>query len=356
MSVAGDALIVETARRVLEARCDAALVNAAEDGDWPAALWQELESLALPVTWVPDAMGGPGASLADGFAVAREGARHAVPLPLAETLLASWLLARTDLTPPPGPLAVIPSQGDGALEIGAGGGVNGDAAGVPFADVAGHLVGLAQEGGGVRVALFARDDVSVQPGRSLAGEPAGVVLLRGAVPRAVSAPQPPSLAAEFERMGALMRAQQMAGALSSVLEQALDYSRTRHQFGRPIARFQAVAHALAVLAGEVSAASAAADAGVAAVARHGIETDLAFVAVASAKIRSGQAAGAGAAIAHQVHGAIGFTREYSLQQRTRRLWSWRDGFGSESRWAIALGRHIAAGGAARLWPTLTALD
>ncbi len=76
--------------------------------------------------------------------------------------------------------------------------------------------------------------------------------------------------------------------------------------------------------------------------------------VASAKIRVGEAAGEGAAIGHQVHGAIGFTIEHILHRYSRRLWSWRDDFGSESEWAVRLGNMIAAKGGDELWPTLTA--
>jgi len=70
-------------------------------------------------------------------------------------------------------------------------------------------------------------------------------------------------------------------------------------------------------------------------------------------VRAGEAAGLGAGIAHQVHGAIGFTYEHSLHFATRRLWSWRAEFGSESQWAQVLGRAIAARGANQLWPDLT---
>ena len=83
--------------------------------------------------------------------------------------------------------------------------------------------------------------------------------------------------------------------------------------------------------------------------------DAAFIEVASAKIRVGEAAGEGAAIGHQVHGAIGFTREHILHRYTQRLWSWRDDFGDESRWAAQLGAAFAAKGGAALWPTLTAI-
>ena len=150
-----------------------------------------------------------------------------------------------------------------------------------------------------------------------------------------------------------MRAEQMAGALEGCLEQSLRYAADRRQFGRPIAKFQAVQHNLAVLAGEVAAATTSADAAASAIARHGIDDDRSLVAVATAKIRGGQAAGAGAAIAHQVHGAMGFTREYSLQHRTRRLWSWRDEFDPETVWAIELGRLIAQRGGDALWATVT---
>ena len=52
-------------------------------------------------------------------------------------------------------------------------------------------------------------------------------------------------------------------------------------------------------------------------------------------MRVGEAAGDGAAIAHQVHGAMGFTYEHSLHHFTRRLWAWREEFGNESFWAAS---------------------
>ena len=71
-------------------------------------------------------------------------------------------------------------------------------------------------------------------------------------------------------------------------------------------------------------------------------------------MRGGEAAGTGAAIAHQVHGAMGFTYEHSLHHATRRLWSWREEFGNEAVWAARLGRMVAERGADGLWPFITA--
>jgi len=68
--------------------------------------------------------------------------------------------------------------------------------------------------------------------------------------------------------------------------------------------------------------------------------------------RTGEAAAEGSAIAHQVHGAIGFTNEHVLHRFTLRLLSWRDDFGSESYWAGALGQLVARRGANQFWPML----
>jgi alkylation response protein AidB-like acyl-CoA dehydrogenase len=127
----------------------------------------------------------------------------------------------------------------------------------------------------------------------------------------------------------------------------------RVQFGRPIAKFQAVQHNRAQLAGEVAAAGAAADGASQAIANHGVGDETTEAEVAIAKIRVGEAAGNGAAIAHQVHGAMGFTYEHSLHQATRRLWSWREEFGNEAHWAELLGHMVAARGADALWPFVT---
>ena len=55
-------------------------------------------------------------------------------------------------------------------------------------------------------------------------------------------------------------------------------------------------------------------------------------------------------VAHQAHGAIGFTKEHVLHRFTRRLWAWRDEFGGESEWAFALGEMVARNGPDSLWP------
>ena len=142
--------------------------------------------------------------------------------------------------------------------------------------------------------------------------------------------------------------------MERALDTAVTYAGERKQFGRPIGKFQAVQQNLAVMAGQVAAAGAAADAGVEALSIDDPAKQEFLIAIA--KTRVGDAATLASEIAHQVHGAIGFTKEYSLQLSTRRLWSWRDEFGGEAEWAAKVGAYVCARGADALWPTLTIPD
>jgi acyl-CoA dehydrogenase len=148
--------------------------------------------------------------------------------------------------------------------------------------------------------------------------------------------------------GALIRSAQIAGALEWMLGQSVRYSTERKQFGRAIGGFQAIQHQLAVLAGHTAAAGIAAEHAFAAADRGDPRFE-----VAVAKTRVGEAAGICAGIAHQVHGALGFSYEHSLHFITRRLWAWRAEFGAEVDWATELGRLTAARGAEALWPYVT---
>jgi alkylation response protein AidB-like acyl-CoA dehydrogenase len=196
------------------------------------------------------------------------------------------------------------------------------------------------------VALVSNACWSVEPGANVAREPRDTLRLNGSVLSAAPAAVTPST---LKAAGAAIRTQQIAGALTRLIEITTQYAQDRVQFGRPIGKFQAVQQNLAVLAGQAAAAVAGAD-----IAAEAVADGIRILPIAAGKARAGEAAGVGASIAHQIHGAIGFTFEHSLHFLTRRLWSWRDEFGNDAAWNLLLGRHMAAAGADRLWAEITA--
>jgi acyl-CoA dehydrogenase len=325
--------------------------DAADEG-WAPALWETLAEAGLPLVAVPEVQGGVAGGWPELAAVVRAAGRYGAPVPLAETsALAGWLLAEAGLPVPAGPLTVAPTRAEDRLEAVEDGGtcvLRGAAGRVPWATQAAGIVVLAATDAGPVVTMVAPTACVVEPGVNLAGEPRNRVTIDGVrvgrnEVRAVTL-TPDDLLVR----GALVRAIQMVGALDRLLELTVQYAQARTQFGRPIGRFQAVQQDLARLAGECVASAAAVEGAVAAAQRGDCAAE-----VAAAKVRTAEAATLGTRIAHQIHGAIGFTQEHQLHRFTTRLWSWRDEFGGERDWAVRLGRLAAASGPDGYWGWLT---
>jgi acyl-CoA dehydrogenase len=345
-------LLADTVTRIFTDLVSKELLESAEQGAWPDALWRTLEENGLTLPLVPEARGGAGLGWQDAHVILEAAGRHAVPAPLAETIIASWLLAGAGIDVPDGPLTIAPVQMDERLHFARadrGWHLTGRATRVPWGGTARHIVVAGEADGKVTIALVAGGRARVTADRNVALEPRDTLDFEG-TPLEAAAPAATGVSANPVWLyGALARSAQMAGGLESILSQAVRYATERKQFGRAIGAFQAIQHQLALLAGHTAAAGMAA-----AHACRAAERGDPTVEVAAAKVRVGEAAGFGAGIAHQVHGAIGFTYEHSLHFATRRLWSWRAEFGAESHWAAALGRHVAGRGADQLWPDLTA--
>src|SRR3954471_19104009 len=344
--------VTEAAQRIFADLADPQAVNRDAAGAWKAPLWRALEEAGLTLAWVPEALGGAGAPLSVGFEVLAAAGRYALAAPLAETLLAGWLLARGGLAAPPGMMSLAPAQPGEPILLDPGGALRGRAPAVPFAPEVAHFAVLAQAASGTHVALVEAGACKVDAGKNLAGDSlGGVTFDRTSVLLHASAAVDVT---ELLLMGCTARAVQSAGALAALLELALRYAGERVAFERPIGRFQAVQHNLARLAGEASAALAASASAADAIGHAGRFDEGTFLEAAAAKIRCAEAAHEGAAIAHQVFGAIGYSQEHILHRFTLRLLAWREDFGNESLWAAELGRRVAERGADELWPLVAA--
>lgn len=311
----------------------AALQAAAADG-WSAELWEVAAAVELPLVDLAEEHGGSGGTLRNWVDVLHEAARRGAPIPLVETGVAGWLLAAAGARAPLVPMTVV--------EVAAAPGGVVEAAAVPAAAIAEQLVVLDRTRPVLRVGVIAPSACGIDARLGLSGEPRDAVRfdLGDVEPRGEVGAE---VADALGRRWALARSAQMAGALQAVLALALEHAAGRVQFGKPIARLPVIRERLVLLAEEAAVADAAVE-----VALRSPDE----LGVAVAKIRTGEAAGTGARLAHQIHGAIGMSDEHALHHFTRRLWAWRGEAGDERVWAQRVGTRLAAGGPTA-WELLT---
>lgn len=293
--------------------------------------WSKIEELGFAGLLVPEGEGGFGGSWIEAGLVMRLAGQHAAALPVVEAILASQIAHGARW------------QGEGFGTIAAScegeirdGRIAGKLSGVPWGRHAQFVVAELAESGAF---IVSTEDATVTQRTGLSDEPRDILAFDRAPVTKINARVAP--------WGAAARAIQIAGALDAALALAAGYVSERQQFGRPLAKFQAVQQSLAEMAMEAAAANCAAQ-GLA----RALDRGNASFEIAAAKTRCGMAASKGAAIAHQVHGAIGFTEEYALHHLTRRLLAWRSEFGGESVWSLRLGQDVVDAGADRLWPDL----
>lgn len=327
-------IAAELAEQVARALADAAgteTLRAVEDGAFPEAAWAALDGLGLAGALVPEDTGGAGLGFQDIVPVLEALGRAGAPVPLAEGIGASAVLAAAGIAPP-----------GGVLSFAAAG------APVPWGRHAAHVVLLE----GARVALHEAASLRWTQGGNIGREARDTPLVTA--PPLAEGSLPNAWGAEAALLlAALIRSAQIAGAMQAALALAVEHANTRKQFGRPIGRFQAVQQQLAVFAAEASAVSVAAAAAARAADARGLAA--AAFEIGCAKVTAGEAAAKGAAIAHQVLAAMGITEEHGLHHLTRRLWSWREEGGTERFWAQRIGAMVQST-PGPLWHFITSRD
>ncbi len=272
--------------------------------------WAEVEALSLHDLLVGQEAGGFGGSWKDAGIVFHAAARHGLSLPIGETIVVRSWLSRMGVALPAGALDFVFAEGVGGRQA--------------------HPCSRADR---KRLVLDGLYWTLLSPG-------GGEVIASG----------PMTLDAEallFE--AALLRSCQIAGAMEAMLALSVDHVIGRVQFGKPLARFQAVQQQLAVLAEECAAVACASASACQAAALGDARFE-----IAAAKWRANCGAVASVDIAHQVHGAIGFTREYPLHRFSLQALKRRGEQGAEQYWAHWIGRFTLAARPLPLWHWLTA--
>lgn len=294
------------------------------DGD----RWRAMASLGWAGLALGDDVGGAGGSLLD-LAVLCEALGHGpVPSPLVTTAVAALVLdaAGTDeqrarwlpaiaAGSAVATLAVVePGAGDewSPPSMPGGPSLSGTKLLVPWAaDAAAVVVATA---GGLHVVEPGTGGVTVERHDDLDADPLYAVTFDGApAERLGGAGDHAEVLARALDVGAALSLAFAVGAAERALALSVTHATDRHQFGRPIGAFQAVAHRCVDVRTDVDACRYLAYRAAWALARGGD----AALEVASAKAWGNDALRRIARNAHQVHGAIGFSTEHELHRTTR---------------------------------------
>jgi alkylation response protein AidB-like acyl-CoA dehydrogenase len=319
-----------------------------------AALWAQLTALDWPAVGVPEQAGGAGGELRDAAEIAAGIGRHAVALPVVEIALAGWVLARAGVSSARVSgrcVAVVPVHSPSFREAGPDWVLDGSAGTHRWA-AGSTTVLVARQVERTLVAVVAPSPVDpvvpVDPAeRNLADEPLGLIEFDGLrLATKDVAVCDAALADEVEARMAIVQAAMMGGAIERIATLTLRHLTTREQFGKTLISHQAVQHLVADIAVRRDLVLATVEAAI---------DNPTWETAAAARITASRAAGIVAAHAHQLHGAIGITREYPLHLLTRRLWAWRDAGGSQRQWQERLGHRLLTGGADNaLWSLVAA--
>ncbi|MZG05237.1 acyl-CoA dehydrogenase family protein [Streptomyces sp. SID5614] len=291
------------------------------------ALWGRLADAGVFALAVPEAYGGVGPLPVEAAVACVELGRHAVPGPVAETLVAGVLLAGAG-----GPVAAewLPGIASGAAMVSLT--LEGYGPYAPDADAADAVFTVT--GDELRLAPGPGEpSASVDPARRLfRPEPGGAPVAKGPAVRAA--------ARAAGDTAAFATAALALGCGEELLRATVAYVKQRTQFGVPVGSFQAVKHRLAdTLLGLEFARPLLYGAAVelaSEVSRPGAGTGSAEgspgagAAVAAAKVTAGEAGYAAARTALQLHGAIGYTEELDLAWWLRRARPLRDAWGTPS--------------------------
>ena len=305
-------------------------------------LWENIEDIGLTQIAVKEKFEGSDLSFNSILPVIQLSTKMGLPLPLTETIICNYLFSELDIKPPKGMITfAIETKNIKILN----GKVSGDLFSIPYLNLTDQII-ILKKIAGINKFIFIKNingkkevkkNFLSEPRYNLNIENCEIIEIKELSERI-----------DFNQIGSIIRSAQMVGAMEKVIDLSIEYCSQRVQFGRSLSKFQAIQHQISEMAVELSASTAALS-----TLTNTKQLKFKIQDVAVLKIRAGIAAGKLIAMSHQVHGAMGFTKEYELAYFTRNLNSWRNDFGNETYWQDILGKHFLEKNNLNLWEYLT---
>ncbi|MFC4061358.1 acyl-CoA dehydrogenase family protein [Planomonospora corallina] len=233
-------------------------------------LWRSLARAGLLGAVLPEEAGGAGLGPVELAVVLREIGARVAPVPVQQSLVAAMAVARygdagqrRELAPlaegelvlsaaprgpggAPGRSPAGERAGSSRVTAREGGGgwlLDGRTTAVPYAAQSARVLVPAETAGGPGLFLVEPAPAVLRPVPLPSGEPGAVLVLDGTPARPVGDPGGPAGEEAVRGLGRLATAASAAvvsGVLAGALELTCGYLRTRRQFGRALAEFQAV--------------------------------------------------------------------------------------------------------------------
>lgn len=345
-------IILDTTSKIFKDLSTKELIDEVEEGKWAGELWDVLTESGITSIGVSETLGGAGGDFVDAFHVLRLAGKYAVPLPLAETMMVNWLIAENGMSPQEEPVTLtIDLNNELEIETADGGYVlNGKLKNVSWLNGSKKVFALADFGKESVLALLPVEKAEIVEKNNLAGESIAELTFDDVNIEHLKLIEinREEMLKKVMEIGGLAKAVMMSGAMERILELTIQYTKERNQFGRPLHRLQAIQQQLAILSRETIGVIVSTN-----FAIEAFEKGVVTKEIANAKLQASQAVQTITEIAHQIHGAIGATHEHALHQFTRRLWTWRDEFGTENDWAMVIANQLLNSEETSLWELLT---
>jgi len=335
-------LLKNSAREFLEKECPEEHVRAMEEDEkgYSPALWKKMADLGWQGLMIPEAQGGAGFSFLDLSVLVEEFGRALVPGPFIpnQVAAAQIMVAGTDaqkakylpkiadgsaihtyaITEPSGRWDVDGVQMK-ATAAGSDFVLNGTKLFVPDANVADYLNVVAVKPDGVRgVFIVPRSapGVSVTVLKTIASDKQAEVVFKDVKVAAADVfTGSPAQVQHIRNMATVLECAYLVGLAQRDFEISVNYAKERVQFGRPIGSFQAIQHKAADMVTDVDGMRFIMYKAAWATSENEASADM---DTAMAKSWCSDASRRVVAHGQQIHGGIGFTKDYIIQLFFRR--------------------------------------
>ena len=337
-------LLKNAAREFLENECPESHVREMEEDErgYSPVLWGQMAEQGWQGLLIPEQYGGVGFDFLDLTVLLEEIGRALVPGPYMSTVLGGavpiieggsedqkneflpkiasgeliFTLALTE------PSARFDEQGVQCAATVSGNDVtlNGTKLFVSDANVADYMVVAARTGKGITLAIVAKDQpgVTVTPIQTIARDKQCEVVLKDAKGQLLGAEGAGwAILEPVIQKYTVAEAAYLVGLAQMDFEIAVDYAKERVQFGRPIGSFQAIQHKCADMVTDVDGSRFITYKAAWCVASGQPAADT-QMAVNMAKAWTSESTRRVVAHGQQIHGGIGFTKDYKIQLFYRR--------------------------------------